>query len=112
MSDLGAICIDCGTETLSSTPGVPSEFYMVHDAVWAAAGGPAVADMESYLCIGCIEARLGRQLTAADFTGAPVNSLSRKWRRYAWWWRTERLRGRLTAPSSQDDVQLTLWRTS
>lgn len=28
---------------------------------------------EGYLCIGCLEARIGRRLNADDFTGALVN---------------------------------------
>jgi hypothetical protein len=45
---------------------------MVHDAVWKAAG------MEPYggvLCIGCLEERLGRHLTADDFMDVPLNNL-------------------------------------
>jgi hypothetical protein len=41
-----------------------SEVYMVHKAVWQKAG------MEPWggcLCIGCLEKRLGRRLTAKDF---------------------------------------------
>ena len=66
-------CVDCGWLTVRR--GQPSEWYMVHDCVWQAAGMPAEADLTRYLCIGCLENRLGRQLTAADFTGADVNSL-------------------------------------
>jgi hypothetical protein len=36
----------------------------------------------AYLCIGCLERRLGRILTCADFTDAPVNWMP-KWRRSA-----------------------------
>ncbi len=59
------------------------EFYMVHDHLWDAAieGLPqrtirTVAGRiigNSLLCIGCIEKRLGRKLTAADFSVAPCN---------------------------------------
>lgn len=35
---------------------------MVHDEVWAAAGLG-----KGRLCVGCIETRLGRPLTRADF---------------------------------------------
>lgn len=41
---------------------------MVHDELWAVAGAGA-----GYLCIACLEARLGRRLTARDFTSAPIN---------------------------------------
>jgi hypothetical protein len=56
-------CVDCGVDTSHA-----GEFYMVHDAVWRAAG-----DIAGKLCIGCIEARLGRQLKPADFTDAKCN---------------------------------------
>lgn len=53
------------------------EWYMVEDEVWVAAGMPMDPEVrhsgEGHLCIGCLERRLGRQLTAADFTDAPVN---------------------------------------
>ena len=57
-------CKHCGVDTLSI-----NEYYMVTDEVWQ------VAWPEEYgmLCIGCLEQRLGRTLTAADFTDAPIN---------------------------------------
>ena len=100
-----APCHDCGTGTLSVEPGVPTEYYVVHDHVWEAARAPAVG----YLCIGCLETRLGRQLHRGDFTTAPLNDLSYHRPDKAWWWRSERLRDRLTAPSPQDGIQLVLW---
>jgi len=42
---------------------------MVTDEVWNAAW-PTGRGM---LCIGCLEDRLGRQLTSDDFTDAPIN---------------------------------------
>lgn len=42
---------------------------MVAHALWAAADGPA----RGYLCVGCLERRLGRELTAADFMDVPLN---------------------------------------
>jgi hypothetical protein len=51
---------------------------MVRDDVWAAAGGPEWADPLStdvaaswFLCVGCLESRLGRRLAPRDFTAAP-----------------------------------------
>ena len=90
-------CRDCRFQTLSVEPGVRCEFYMVTDEVWAAAGNP-----RGYLCIGCLEQRLSRRLTRADFTDATMNDLSITDADYAWSWRTDRLRDRLTAwsPSS------------
>lgn len=56
-------CIDCGFNTMT-------EYYMVHNALWAEAGMKPDGGM---LCIGCLEDRLGRTLTMNDFTDAPVN---------------------------------------
>jgi hypothetical protein len=88
-----APCADCGTFT--AMRGRPSEWYMVRDDVWEAAGMPAepacsidtfteyqayVADLSGrFLCIGCLEARLGRELTPADFTTAEVNDPAVTW---------------------------------
>jgi hypothetical protein len=47
--------------------------------------------------VGCLEARLGRQLCPGDFTPADINDpLIRNQDRYAWTWRSSRLRDRLT----------------
>lgn len=43
--------------------------YMLLDATWSAAG--LRPDEEAHL--ECVSVALGRQLTKADFTGAPVN---------------------------------------
>jgi hypothetical protein len=56
-------CLDCSQYT-------DREYYMVHNHLWLRVN-PADDGM---LCIGCLEARLGRTLTRADFTGAPVNN--------------------------------------
>jgi hypothetical protein len=58
-------CLDCGVDT-----DAIDEYYMVHDEVWL----QAAPDGKGQLCIGCLEERLGRTLTAADFTIAEVNS--------------------------------------
>jgi hypothetical protein len=74
-------CGDCGTDTIES-----GEFYMVHDALWAqaqSAGRPC-----DLLCVGCIEARIGRRLRANDFNAAPLNG-------FAACGRSARLRARL-----------------
>jgi len=89
--DFDTACVDCGVETLP-TDDRPAEFYMVHDAVWAAAD---MRDPGGCLCIGCLETRLGRQLTRDDFTDASINDLAHTDDRYAWSWRSERLRQRL-----------------
>ena len=41
---------------------------MIHDKLWMAAG---MAD--GFLCIGCLEGRLGRTLTPRDFKNVPIN---------------------------------------
>lgn len=69
------LCVDCGYNTIDD------EYYMVHDEVWRASGMN-----EGMLCIGCLEARLGRMLGAADFPSVPVNT---EWRH------SERLADRL-----------------
>jgi hypothetical protein len=102
---LGTRCYDCKAETLSLEPGVSTEYYMVRAEVWNAAG------MErGYLCIGCLETRIGRQLHRRDFARVPLNDISVKpTPRYAWSYRSKRLLDRLTAPSPEDGIQLALW---
>jgi hypothetical protein len=62
-------CVDCAVDTLAA-----GEWYMVHDYVWEQAvispGQPFF-----YLCIGCLEKRLGRTLMASDFTDVPTNEI-------------------------------------
>lgn len=53
----------------------PPEFedwqqYMVRDDVWAAAG---MRKNGGWLCVPCLQTRLGRPLTGDDLTGAPIN---------------------------------------
>jgi hypothetical protein len=71
LRSLGAPCFECGVSTLEI-----DEWYMVRAEVWRTAvpwEGPAGA-MFNFLCIGCLEARLGRLLVASDFTDVPVNT--------------------------------------
>lgn len=51
-------CIDCGQR---------AERYMVHDHIWP------LAPHGGELCFLCLARRLGRVLTPADFTDAPIN---------------------------------------
>lgn len=60
-------CADCGSCTNCSF-----EYYMVHDAIWAA----AYKKKREMLCIGCLEVRRGKLLTKNDFTDAPINSMA------------------------------------
>ena len=66
-------CKDCGVNTISS--GGIGEYYMVEDRVWLDAGmDRGSKNGGGYLCIGCLEMRLGRPLTSADFMpNTPIN---------------------------------------
>lgn len=75
-----SLCVDCRMETF------PSEHYMVHDDLWPT----EVGRNGGMICIGCLEQRLGRQLTAADFTAAPINTPDT--------WTSARLKDRLLGP--------------
>jgi hypothetical protein len=89
----GTLCLDCQVDTLPVTTE-RAEWYVVTDEVWEAAG---MARFDGCLCIGCLEGRLGRELTADDFSDAPLNDLSRTdMPRYAFSYRTPRLVDRLT----------------
>jgi len=89
-----APCRDCGIETLAEEWGEHSEYYMVHDAVWAQAG---MAPGGGYLCVGCLEQRLGRRLNPGDFPAVPLNDPGLpSTPRFAWSYRTPRLQERLS----------------
>jgi len=83
----GFDCAACSVNTLHI-----KEYYMVTDEVWNAAW-PTGRGM---LCIGCLEDRLGRQLTSDDFTDAPINQ--------GYFGYSERLRQRLAGsiPTSNE----------
>ena len=55
-------CFDCGSD---------DDWYMLRDEVWTATG----MGKHGHLCIACVEQRLGRLVTRADFTDASVNDL-------------------------------------
>lgn len=94
------ICKDCGADTTPCTGKRGCrhkgkwEDYMVYDSVWHDAG-MNIGDArlhgkgKGYLCIGCLESRLGRTLTPSDFTKALINDPSFPWH-------TPRLVARLT----------------
>jgi hypothetical protein len=97
-------CIDCKRETTSTKPGALTENYSVHNRVWAAAGNP-----NGHLCIGCMEKRLGRKLTGADFPDMPVNNLANSDNpRLAWSYRTARLKELLKDHPSSERTKLHL----
>jgi hypothetical protein len=64
-------CIDCGKDTKDG------EYYLVKDELWAASGGG-----DGMLCLACLERRIGRELTLADFTWPSTDM--RDWTLEAW----------------------------
>jgi hypothetical protein len=64
-------CVDCDVDCYEI-----DEYYMVHDDVWP------IAPFGGMLCIGCIEARIGRRLTPTDFTDRPMNRWPGRSRRF------------------------------
>src|SRR5262249_17820365 len=74
------LCGGCGVDA-----GAIDEYYMVKDDLWKRAG------KRRYLCIGCLEERIGRKLTPDDFTDCPLNHEQRIFAR------SGRLRDRLSA---------------
>jgi hypothetical protein len=66
-------CVDCGIGTITT-----EEWYMVKDEVWEQVWCGRRKSWHQMpgteiLCIGCLEQRLGRTLTATDFADAPIN---------------------------------------
>ena len=64
-------CTDCGVDCSFAT-GI-GHFYTVHRHVWLS----AAPDSDRRLCLDCLQARLGRPLTVADFVATPFEILSR-----------------------------------
>jgi hypothetical protein len=67
MAGEGFECADCEVNTFQEPVGI-SEYYMVLDPIWEEHGVG-----KGMLCIGCLENRMGRELTPADFNEYPVN---------------------------------------
>ena len=65
MSGRDYSCAECGRDALDS--------YMVYDFVWLL----VMPSKHGLLHLECLERRLGRPLTLADFTAAPVNNVLR-----------------------------------
>ena len=59
-------CKDCGVNTKEI-----GEYYAVHDPVWRQSG---LGENDGKLCLGCLEKRIGRQLTPEDFKKVPINA--------------------------------------
>jgi hypothetical protein len=67
-------CPDCNTLVTAThtPPGTHNwHWYFVYNEVWAAAG--LTRFDAGCFCIPCLERRLGRPLTAADFPPVPLN---------------------------------------
>jgi hypothetical protein len=58
-------CLDCKVNT-----DAIDEYYMLQNEVWAEAN----PEIDGKLCISCVERRIGRTLTAADFTSGKINT--------------------------------------
>jgi hypothetical protein len=68
--DLLALCKDCEIDTFEI-----DEYYMVNDEIWNKIAPDDENKIDYFLCIGCIENRLGRELVQQDFPmDIPVNS--------------------------------------
>jgi len=66
-------CPEKGRVNKDGTKHDPTlQWYMVHDEVWQEATEPE--ERRGLLHLDCLERRLGRQLTKADFKGVPANS--------------------------------------
>ena len=62
-------CVDCDAKVVATTG--PVELYIVHDFVWADAG---MKSRGGFLCVNCLESRLRRSVTGADFPiDVPIN---------------------------------------
>lgn len=79
-------CLDCGVNTSTNLdwPDAIAEYYHVWEDVWFEAFGRVWDEgapwdekeriiMAGYLCLGCLEARIGRRLVPSDFSDCPVN---------------------------------------
>lgn len=82
---MSKLCKDCGMDTEPWPPRRGTqEHFIVKDEVWAAAGmPPGKFDPDDcsirgggILCVGCIEKRLGRTLTVADFSPITLGMLA------------------------------------
>ena len=74
-------CHDCGQRTTPyDAEGRPEdswEHFMVVDDVWeAAAPYTAEGGLIRFLCVGCLERRIGRRLGPGDFEDLPINEPS------------------------------------
>ena len=57
-------CLDCKVDT-----GKIGEHYFVNTDLWLS----VVGSIKGMLCVGCLEKRIGRKLTPADFPNVHIN---------------------------------------
>ncbi len=81
-----APCKDCKKCTT-----IMKEWYVVNDVLWTIANKGKI---EGYLCIGCIEKRIGRKLDYLDFQPMMINVIDGKNK-------SERLVNRLSPQSGE-----------
>jgi hypothetical protein len=62
LRDPGPWCVDCNVDSCAV-----DGLYMVHDRVWP------IGRLDGMLCVACLEQRIGRRLTPADFQDVPCN---------------------------------------
>lgn len=60
---VGFDCHDCGVDTAEI-----GEYYMVTNSCWKKAG-----NVDGFLCIGCLEKRVGRKLSPRNFIDCALN---------------------------------------
>jgi hypothetical protein len=87
-----AWCHDCNWPTAAQDQVDRWEWYMVDKHTWKAATGGD--EFVRFLCIGCLEARLGYHLIPQDFRDLPINTEAHDGPK-AYSWRTDRLKDRL-----------------
>ncbi len=63
-------CMDCRVDTEKN-----EEYYMLQHELWYSIN----RKYRGKLCLLCVEHRLGRDLTSADFLDVPINSIQAKW---------------------------------
>lgn len=64
-------CFDCSIDTLAI-----HEYYMVHFELWERVAPDCASNV--FLCVGCLERRMGRELVSTDFIEVPINYLPNK----------------------------------
>ena len=68
-----AFALDWNNQGVEQAYNEFTEIYIVKERVWEAAG---MKSMAGCLCIGCLEKRIGRTLTAKDFVrNHPLNKM-------------------------------------